>query len=138
MHIDHVGILVDDIESHTALFETLGLDVSAVETVPGFGVRIAFLPVGESLLELVEPLEEGSDLAAELAETEQRALLHHVALRVDDIESWLADLKSLEVPLADETPRQGAGEARVAFLERRAANGIRIELVERNSEPAFL
>ncbi|SDF96955.1 VOC family protein [Halorientalis regularis] len=138
MHIDHIGILVDDIESHTSLFETLGLDVSAVETVPGFGVRIAFLPVGESLLELVEPLEEGSDLTAELAETEQRALLHHVALRVDDIEAWLTDLKSLDVPLADETPRQGAGEARVVFLERRAANGIRIELVERNSEPAFL
>jgi methylmalonyl-CoA epimerase len=132
--IDHIGILVDDIDANTALFELLGLEIGAVEHVPAFGVDIAFIGVGESLVELVEPVDRDGEIAADLAVTEWTALLHHVAFRVDDIDTQLARLRDAGVPLADEEPREGAGGASVAFLERRAANGARIELVERETD----
>jgi len=132
--IDHLGILVDDIDANSELFELLGLEIGAVERVPEFGVDIAFIRVGESLVELVEPVDPETDIAADLAASERTALLHHVAYRVEDIESQLAKLDARGVPLADETLRRGAGGAAVAFLERRAANGVRVELVERDGD----
>ncbi|ELZ17435.1 VOC family protein [Natrinema limicola] len=132
--IDHLGILVDDIDHNRSLFERLGLEVGAVERVPAFGVEIAFIRVGESLVELVEPVGPTTDLAADLEAAGREAMLHHLAFRVDDLESQLAELRRAGVALADETPRQGAGDASVAFLERRAANGVRIELVERERD----
>lgn len=135
--IDHLGILVDDIDANKELFELLGLSIGAVEHVPSFGVDIAFIGVGESLVELVEPVEEDSEIAADLVRTEETALLHHVAYRVEDIDAQLAKLRSAGVPLADEEPRTGAGGANVAFLEPWAANGVRIELVERESDLVF-
>ncbi|QFU84252.1 VOC family protein [Natronorubrum aibiense] len=132
--IDHLGILVDDIEQNRVLFKQLGLEVGAIEEVPSFGVEIAFIRVGESLVELVEPVDPTTDLVADLEAADQTAMLHHIAFRVDDLESQLAELRSAGVALADETPRQGAGDASVAFLERQAANGVRIELVEREEK----
>lgn len=132
--IDHLGILVDDIDANRELFELLGLEIGAIEHVPAFGVDIAFIRVGESLVELVEPVDRDSEIAADLAAAEQTALLHHVAFRVEDIETRLAKFRDAGVALADEAPRQGAGGASVAFLERRAANGVRVELVERETD----
>lgn len=132
--IDHLGVLVDDIDRNRSLFEHLGLAVGPIERVPSFGVEIAFIRVGESLVELVEPIDSDSGLAADLEAADQTAVLHHVAFRVDDLEDQLAELRRAGVPLADDTPRQGAGDASVAFLERRAANGVRVELVERDTE----
>ena len=135
--IDHLGILVEDIDANEALFELLGLDIGAVEHVPAFGVDIAFIRVGESLVELIEPVDHGTDIAADLHAADGDALLHHVAYRVEDIEAQLETLRAAGVSLADEEPRTGAGGARVAFLDRRAANGVRIELVERTSDVAL-
>lgn len=132
--IDHLGVLVDDIDANRELVELLGLEIGAVEHVPDFGVDIAFIRVGESLVELVEPVDRHSALAADLEVMEQTALLHHVAYRVDDIDAQLATLRGAGVPLADDEPRPGAGGSRVAFLRREAANGVRIELVERDGE----
>jgi len=132
--IDHLGLLVDDIDANTDLFELLGLDVGAIEHVPAFGVDIAFIRVGESLVELVEPVERDSEIAADLAAAERSAVLHHVAFRVRDIDAQLSTLRAAGVALADETPRRGAGGSRVAFLDRRAANGVRVELVERDGD----
>lgn len=132
--IDHIGVLVDDIDENRVLFELLDLPVGSVEHVPSFGVDIAFIRVGESLVELVEPVTKDIPLAEELTATSRSALLHHIAFRVDDIESRLASLQRENVPLADETPRQGAGGATVAFLEQQAADGVRIELVERSED----
>lgn len=134
MKIDHLGILVDDIDTSKKVFEHLGLDVGIVESVPEFGADIAFIGVGGSLIELVEPVDEESELVSGLKTADHSALLHHVAFRVADIESRLAELRDAGVPLADEPPRQGAGEALVAFLDRRAAEGVRIELVERDAD----
>jgi methylmalonyl-CoA/ethylmalonyl-CoA epimerase len=135
--IDHLGILVDDINANREVFELLGLRVGAVEHVPAFGVDIAFIRVGESLVELVEPVEDDSEIAADLETAPESALLHHVAFRVDDIKAQLAKLRGAGVALADEEPRQGAGGASVAFLDRQAANGVRIELVEREKDVVF-
>jgi methylmalonyl-CoA/ethylmalonyl-CoA epimerase len=132
--IDHLGILVDDIETNRELFELLGLSVGAIEHVPAFGVDIAFIRVGESLVELVEPVDRGSEIAADLDATPQSALIHHVAFRVDNIETTLLDLRNAGVTLADEEPREGAGGASVAFLDRQAGNGVRFELVERETD----
>jgi len=132
--IDHLGIVVEDIDHNRSLFEQLGLEIGTVELVPEFSVEIAFIEVGESLVELVEPVDPDSNLATALEATAQTAMLHHIAFRVDDIEAQLAELRSAGVPFVDEAPRQGAGEASVAFLERRAANGVRVELVERNTD----
>lgn len=133
--IDHLGVLVDDIDQNRALYEHLGLEVGTVERVPSFGVEIAFIRVGESLVELVEPIDLDTSLAADLEVTARTSVLHHVAFRVDDLAAQLAELRRAGVALADDTPRQGAGDAAVAFLERRAANGVRVELVERDREP---
>lgn len=124
-HIDHIGILVDDIERNVDIYEAMGLEVGAIETVDDFDVRIAFMRVGESLLELVEPLD--NDLPANTAE------LDHIAFAVDDIVGALDDLTAQNVPLADEEPRPGAGDSHVAFLEETAGNGVLFELVERHS-----
>ena len=132
--IDHLGILVDDIDANRELFELLGLEVGTVEHVPAFGVDIAFIRVGESLVELVEPVDRDSEIAADLETTPKSALIHHVAFHVDDIRSQLAKLRDAGVALADEVPRQGAGGASVAFLDRQAANGVRVELVERETD----
>jgi methylmalonyl-CoA/ethylmalonyl-CoA epimerase len=135
--IDHIGILVDDIGDNTALFEVLGLPVGGIERVEEFGVDIAFIRVGESLVELIEPLNKASPIAKEIDAADTPAFIHHVAFRVDDIEAELGALAAQGIPLADERPRPGAGDARVAFLEARAGNGVRIELVERPHEVTF-
>jgi len=129
--IDHLGVLVEDVAEAATVYETLGLSVGAVERVPEFGVRIAFIDVGESLVELVEP-DPGTDLVADLPDR-WGATLHHVAFRVEDIEARLDALREAGVGLADERPRPGAGDASVAFLDRRAGSGVRVELVERHS-----
>lgn len=122
-HIDHLGILVDDIDANVGIYETLGLPVGAIETVEDFGVKIAFIRVDSTLVELVEPLD--NDVPPNTAE------LDHVAFAVDDLEAALSTLKDQDIPLADEEPRPGAGESVVAFLEAEAGNGVVIELVER-------
>lgn len=135
--IDHVGILVDDIAANAAVFEHLGLEIGSVERVSEFGVEIAFIRVGESLVELVEPVDRSGDIASDLEKADGTALLHHVAFRVDDIEATLAALRRSGVALADDEPRSGAGGAKVAFLDQEGANGIRLELVERDVEVEF-
>lgn len=135
--IDHLGILVEDIDAAKPVFEFLDLEIGAVEHIPGFGVEIAFIRVGESLIELVEPVEDESSIAADLDAVDNDALLHHVAFRVDDIQVQLDLLHAADIPLADTEPRTGAGGSKVAFLAQSASNGVRIELVERKSEVTF-
>ena len=135
--IDHIGILVSDLESQCALYEELGMTVGTIETVEGFGVEIAFLPVGGSLVELIEPIDLDTELAAALAAAPGEAFLHHVAYRVSDIDEQLAELKAKGIPLADEEPRPGGAGARIAFVDDSAFGGVAIELIERESDLTF-
>lgn len=134
--IDHIGVLVEDIESSREIYERLGIELVKTERVPEFDVEIAFMHTGSDLIELVEPLSADNEFRRILGDRQHSGLLHHVAFRVADIDAALADLSRADVGLQDSTPRQGAGGARVAFLERGAGNGVNIELVERD-EPVL-
>ena len=128
LKIDHLGIAVPDLAEAVKAYEALGFSVQSTEEVPTEKVRVAFLPVGESRLELLEPTEPGSVIAKFL---EKRSGLHHVCVLVEDIDAALTELRSRGVPLLDETPRPGAGGSRVAFLRPRAAGGVLLELKEK-------
>ena len=128
LKIDHIGIAVPSLEQATAAWEALGFRVEATQEVPTEKVRVAFLPVGESRLELLEPTDPSSTIARFL---EKRSGLHHVCVLVDDLDAALAALKAKGVPLLDETPRVGAGGSRVAFVHPRGAAGVLLELEER-------
>jgi methylmalonyl-CoA/ethylmalonyl-CoA epimerase len=125
LKIDHLGIAVPDLEEAVRAYEALGFAVEARHEVPTEKVRTAFLPVGESHLELLEPTDPTSVIAKFL---EKRSGLHHVCVLVDDIEAALAELAARGVPLLDQTPRVGAGGSRVAFVHPRGAQGVLLEL----------
>ena len=127
--IDHIAIVVHNIEEALQVYEgTLGRELAEVEEVPEQAVRIAFLPVGESELELVEPLSTDSGVAKFLEKRGEG--LHHICLEVDDIEAALQDLAAQGIRLIDKQPRRGA-HGRVAFLHPKSAHGVLIELIEK-------
>jgi methylmalonyl-CoA/ethylmalonyl-CoA epimerase len=125
IRIDHLGIAVPKLEVALEAYRALGFEVESAHDVPTEKVRAAFLPVGESRLELLEPTDPGSVIARFL---EKRAGLHHVCVVVEDIEQALAELKAKGVALVDEKPRPGAEGSLVAFLHPRAAGGVLLEL----------
>jgi len=125
--IDHLGIAVKDLAEAVKSYEMLGFAVDATHEVPTEKVRAAFLAVGESHLELLEPTDPSSVIARFL---EKRSGLHHVCVLVEDIDAALAELKARGVPVLDETPRVGAGGCRVAFVHPRGAAGVLLELKE--------
>ncbi len=125
--IDHIGIAVPHLEQAIAAYEALGFEVADRHDVPSEKVRTAFLPVGESTLELLEPTEPDSVIAKFL---EKRAGIHHICVLVDDIEAALRELGERGVRLVDHEPRVGAGGCRVAFVHPKAAFGVLIELKE--------
>src|SRR5713226_3205942 len=109
--IDHLGIAVKDLAEAVRTYEALGFAVESSHDVPTEKVRTAFLPVGESRLELLEPTDPSSVIARFL---EKRSGLHHVCVLVEDIEEALAELKARGVETIDDNPRVGAGGCRVA------------------------
>jgi methylmalonyl-CoA epimerase len=127
LKIDHLGIAVPDLAGAIAAYEALGFRVEATHEVPTEKVRAAFLPVGETRLELLEPTDPASVIARFL---EKRSGLHHVCVLVDDIEAALRSLQEAGVALIDAAPRPGAGGSRVAFVHPRAAGGVLLELKE--------
>lgn len=129
--IDHIGIAVKSIEKATELFSNLlGLKVTGEERVEGQKVKVAFLPLGDSELELLESTEPEGPIARFIEKKGEG--IHHIAFRVDNIEKTLEKLKKEGVRLIDEKPRYGAGGAKIAFLHPKDTNGILIELSERN------
>ena len=127
LKVDHLGIAVRDLDAAVRAYRALGFEVESVHDVPTEKVRAAFLPVGESMLELLEPTAADSAIGRFL---QKRSGLHHVCLLVADIEAALAELKAAGVELIDERPRPGAGGSRVAFLHPRAGAGVLLELKE--------
>jgi len=128
--LDHVGVAVRSLEDALAPYETgLGLRVAEIQEVPTEKVRVAFLPVGETRLELLEPTAHDSPIARFLERRGEG--IHHLCFQVDDIESALLRLKKAGVELVDEKPRAGAGGSRVAFVHPRGMAGVLVELVEK-------
>lgn len=128
--LHHVAIVVADLEGELTLYrERFGLEASGVRDVADQRVRIAFLPMGGTLLELLQPTDTESAVARFLAER-GRSTLHHLCFVVDDLAGVLEQLAASGVELVDRVPRRGA-EGDVAFLHPRAADGVLIELVDR-------
>lgn len=125
--LDHVGIAVSDLSASLAFFkDVLGLHVEATEEIASQRVRATFLETGRSTFELLEATTPESTIARFI---EKRGPgLHHVALRVDDIEAALAHLRARGIRLIDEKPRPGAENALVAFIHPSASHGVLVEL----------
>lgn len=130
MKIDHVAIVVKDLDETIKLYtETLGFKQVYRETVADQGVEAVGLEAGESVIELLRPLNEESPIAKYRGDAATK--LHHTAYRVDDIEAKLAELKSKGVKLIDEKPRKGAHGNLIAFLHPKSSAGVLIELCQR-------
>lgn len=128
--IDHIGIAVKDLNETLKIYtEILGLKSAGEETVAEQKVRVAFIPVGESEIELLESTEPDGTIAKFIEKNGEG--IQHIAFRVDNIEKTLEDLKSKGVRLIDEKPRNGAGGAKIAFIHPKATKGVLIELCER-------
>jgi methylmalonyl-CoA/ethylmalonyl-CoA epimerase len=125
--IDHIGIAVHDIQAAARLYtEGLGLPLGHIEDVVTQGVRAASISVGESTIELLEPLGEESPISGFLEKRGEG--IHHVCLRVTDIRAAMATLKAQGARLLQEEPVRGMGGALVAFVHPRSANGVLLEL----------
>ena len=125
--LDHVGIAVSDLQASLAFFkDVLGLHVALTEVIASQQVRATFIQAGQSTLEMLEPTAPDSAIAKYL--DKRGPGMHHVALRVDDIDAALAHLKERGVRLIDAQARPGAEGARVAFIHPSAAHGVLVEL----------
>ena len=125
--IDHIGIVVKDIEAALKVYrDALGLELTRVEFVPEQAVKIAFLPTGESEIELVQPTTDDSGIARYLAKRGEG--VHHICLEVDDIEATLAQMAAQGLEMIDQKPRVGSGGQKYAFVHPRSAHGVLIEL----------
>src|SRR5437660_7528889 len=114
--INHIGIAVRSIDAQRAFYEgTLGAVFEGVEEVPDQKVRVGFFRVGDVRLELLEPSDPASTIAAFLDRKGEG--LHHIAYTVEDIASRIAELKQAGLRMIDETPRPGAHQTRIAFVQ---------------------
>ena len=127
--LNHVAILVSDLDQALDFWQgQLGLSLDHVETISSMAVKIAFLPIGESEIELVQPITEDSGLAIYLAK--RGPGLHHICLEVDDISAKLADLKGKNVRLIDEEAILMDDGRQLAFIHPKSAGGVLVELYE--------
>ena len=130
LKIDHLGIAVANVDEALKFYSgMLGLAAQGVETVAEQKVKVVFLPMGDSEFELLESTDPEGPIAKFIEK--KGAGMQHVALRVDDIDAALAELKQKGVALIDQTPRYGAGGARIAFLHPKSTGGVLLELCER-------
>ncbi|NLG85695.1 MAG: methylmalonyl-CoA epimerase [Firmicutes bacterium] len=128
--IDHVGIAVSNMEEACRFYEdVLEIKVTGTEEVKEQKVITAFLPVGDSEIELLAPTAPDSPIARFIEKRGEG--IQHIALRVDDIEAELERLKAAGVRLIDEKPRRGAGGAKIAFIHPKATGGVLLEISER-------
>ena len=129
--IDHIGIAVKSVkETSELLSNILGLKVAGEEIVEEQKVKVAFLPLGDSELELLESTSPEGPIARFIEKKGEG--IQHIAFRVNNIEEILEKLKKEGVRLIDEKPRYGAGGAKIAFLHPKSTNGILVELCERD------
>lgn len=130
--IDHIGIAVDSIEKWIGYYkDVLGLEHTTSVEIAEQNIRVAFLKIGESQIELVEPTSDDSPIAKFL---ENRGSgIHHIAVLVDDIDAALAKHRESGARLIDNEPRMGAHNMRIAFIHPKASGGVLMELCQKPS-----
>ena len=130
LKLDHIGIAVASLAEGAAFYEALGLEVTGTDEVPEQGVRVAFLPVGDTRIELLEPTGPESPIARHL---EKRGPgMHHLCVRVDDIEAAMRRLAGAGYRLLSDEPQPGAHGCKVCFVHPKSTGGVLLEL----SQPA--
>ncbi len=127
--VNHIAVVVPSLDEAMKFWvEALGLALERVESVPREGVDVAFLPVGESEIELLQPTDPESGVARYLEK--RGAGLHHVCLEVDDITATLERLKTAGIPLINETANVGGDGKKYAFVHPKGTGGVLVELYE--------
>jgi len=133
LKIDHLGIAVPNLDEGKKFWsDVLGLKLEGSETVAEQKVTTAFLPVGDSEVELLVSTSPDGPIAKFIEKNGGKGGFQHVAFRVENIEEALAELKEKGVALIDQTPRIGAGGAKIAFLHPKATGGVLVEISERS------
>ncbi len=131
--IDHLGIAVTNLEEAKKFYtDMLGIPATGEEVVEEQKVKVCFIPTGDSELELLESTTPDGPIARYIEKNGGRNGIQHVALRVDNIEQTIADLKAKGVRMIDEKPRYGAGGSSIAFVHPKATGGVLVELCQRN------
>ncbi len=131
LKIDHIGIAVNSIEDSLKFYENvLGLKSAGTEVVAEQKVKVAFLPTGDSEVELLEATAEDSPIAKYIAKNGEG--VQHIAYRVENIEAAIAEMKAQGMRMIDETPRYGAGGAKIAFCHPKSTGGVLVELCQRD------
>ncbi len=126
--IDHLGIAVKSLQQAKKFYQQLGMQVMPEEVVDAEKVRLAMVPLGESRIELLEPISEDSPIARFIAKRGEG--LHHVSLRVDDLKATVRNLKQQGVRLISEDVKIGAGGHLYVFVHPQSAGGVLLELVQ--------
>ena len=132
--IAHVGIATRSIAVTAEFYKSLGLDVDAMEIVEDQKVKVAVMEVGDSAIELIEPIEDDSPVQRSI-ETRGEGI-HHITFEVEDLESQLEILKERNIKLIDEKPRPGAQGRRIAFVHPDSTGGVLVELSQSLPEEA--
>jgi len=128
--VDHIGVAVSNLEEALKVYtDVLGLRLHGTEVVEEQKVRVAFMPVGDTEIELLESTDPEGPIAKFIEKRGEG--IQHIAFRVDDIEEALEQMRQKGVRLIDEKPRYGAGGARIAFLHPKSTGGVLVELCER-------
>lgn len=128
--INHIGVAVENLNEAMRLYrESFGLEIEGTEEVKEQRVKVAFIPVGESRIELIESTDPNGPIAKFIERRGEG--IHHIALEVDRIEDALKKLKERGVQLIDEKPRIGAHKMKIAFLHPRSTKGVLLELCEK-------
>ena len=130
-HIDHIGIAVKTIEQAGKFYtDVLGLKIQDIENVADQKVNVAFIPITDSEVELLESTHADGPVAKYIDARGEG--IQHIAFRVENIEDALAELKAKRVRLIDQEPRKGAGGAKIAFIHPKETNGVLVEICERD------
>jgi len=128
--IDHIGIAVKNLDETMRKYaDVFRLKVTSIEVHPDLNIRICFIPVGEVLIEFLEPLSEEGRIGEFIKENGEG--IHHIAYRVTDLEAILRMMKKEKITLRDEQPRSGGMGSKIAFIDPSETNGVLTELVER-------
>lgn len=127
--VDHLAVVVEDMDAALKFWQdALGLPLQGTESNEHEAVDVAFLPVGESRIELLKPTTDDSGIAKYLAK--RGAGMHHVCIAVTDIESAMKQIADHGVQLINETPRTREDGTRYAFVHPKSTGGVMVELYE--------
>ena len=133
--VDHIGIVVKDLENTLSMYKNLyGLEPSKIEVMEELHLTIAFIPLGEVLIELLVPTEMGVGRIGQFLQ-EKGEGFDHIAYEVEGIDTLVENLKQANIGMKDQKPRKGAGGSKIAFIDPAFTYNVLTELVEKHREP---